>query len=275
MAKEAKKKTTKTADKKETKKVVKKTEKPTAKNSVKTTSKKTVNTPAKKDTKPTAKKTNSKQKDNKNKEQEIKKIIRKLRTNTFLNVIIFILITSFFVVGILVGSEYGRRQMNENDVKDSIEEIEKELENKEGYENTKPIEATYKGYKVVGIIEIPKISIKYPIIDESREETMKYSITRFKGKGANEIGNLTLAGHNNKDGTMFGDIKYLNEGDTLYITDLTGRKLEYEIFKKYTIDPNDISCVESVEEGTREVTLITCTNGHVNRLIFKARELRK
>ena len=267
-AENAKKKTTKVAAKKETKSTTKKVEKKETKKPVSKIEKKEVKQVTKKTT-------NNKQKVNKNKEEEIKKVIRKSKTNTFLNIILFILITSFFVIGILVGSEYGRRQMNESEIKDSVEEIEKELEKKEGYESTKPIEATYKGYKVVGIIEIPKINIKYPIIDKSSEETMKYSITRFKGKGANEIGNLTLAGHNNKDGTMFGDIKYLNEGDTLYITDLTGRKLEYEIFKKYTIDPNDISCVESVEENTREVTLITCTNGHINRLIFKARELRK
>ena len=51
-----------------------------------------------------------------------------------------------------------------------------------------------------------------------------------------------------------------------------GDKVEYIIFDIYTIDPNDVSCVKSVEEGTREITLITCTNGHKNRLITKARE---
>ena len=47
----------------------------------------------------------------------------------------------------------------------------------------------------------------------------------------------------------------------------------YEIFKIYSIDPDDVSCVESVENNTREITLITCTNGHKNRLVTKAREV--
>ena len=60
-------------------------------------------------------------------------------------------------------------------------------------------------------------------------------------------------------------------GDVIKLTDLTNRTIEYEVFKIYSIDPDDVSCVESVEAGTREVTLITCTNGHKNRLIVKAR----
>jgi len=39
------------------------------------------------------------------------------------------------------------------------------------------------------------------------------------------------------------------------------------------VDPDDVSCVESVENGTREITLITCTNGHKNRLVTKARQI--
>lgn len=50
--------------------------------------------------------------------------------------------------------------------------------------------------------------------------------------------------------------------------------IEYEIFKIYSIDPDDVSCVESVENGTREITLITCTNGHKNRLVTKARQIK-
>ena len=40
-----------------------------------------------------------------------------------------------------------------------------------------------------------------------------------------------------------------------------------------SVDPNDVSCLESVNEDTKEVTLITCTNGHLKRLITKAREV--
>ena len=62
-------------------------------------------------------------------------------------------------------------------------------------------------------------------------------------------------------------------GDKIKLTNLKNETVEYEIFKIYSIDPDDVSCVESVENGTREITLITCTNGHKNRLVTKARQI--
>lgn len=117
------------------------------------------------------------------------------------------------------------------------------------------------------------INIKYPIIDHTDEKTMMVSISKFWGPQANEIGNYTVAGHNNRDGTMFGKTKRLQIGDKIKITDLKGETIEYEIFKIYSILPDDVSCVESVKANTREVTLITCTNGHKNRLVTKARQI--
>lgn len=129
------------------------------------------------------------------------------------------------------------------------------------------------GYDVEGIIEIPKIDIKYPIVSTTSDEAMKIAITKFWGEGINGIGNYCMAGHNYKNGTMFGKTKYLNIGDTIKMTDLNLNTLEYKVFKIYTIDPNDVTCIESVEPNTREITLITCTNGHKNRLVIKAREI--
>ena len=100
------------------------------------------------------------------------------------------------------------------------------------------------------------------------------SITKFWGNQINEIGNVTLAGHNNLSGTMFGKTKKLEIGDIIELTDIQNVTLKYEIFDKFVIDPNDISCILPVEENTREVTLITCTNGNKNRLIIKAREVK-
>ena len=102
---------------------------------------------------------------------------------------------------------------------------------------------------------------------------MQVSITKFWGNNVNDVGNFSMAGHNYLDGTMFGKTKKLEIGDSIQMTDLTGKTIEYRIFDKYVIDPNDVTCVNSVEPNTREITLITCTNGRTNRLIIKAREI--
>ena len=189
------------------------------------------------------------------------------------NLIIAVLIVALIVVVAMIVIRYGGNYVNEKEVSASLETIEEELNKEETQQSESLPELEFKGYKIEGIIEIPKINIKYPIIDHTNEETMKVSITKFWGPQANEIGNYTVAGHNNKDGTMFGKTKYLQIGDKIKLTNLKNETIEYEIFKIYSIDPDDVSCVESVENGTREITLITCTNGHKNRLVTKARQI--
>lgn len=189
------------------------------------------------------------------------------------NLIIAVLIVALIVVVAKIVIRYGGNYLNEKEVSASLETIEEELNKEETQQSESLPELEFKGYKIEGIIEIPKINIKYPIIDHTNEETMKVSITKFWGPQANEIGNYTVAGHNNKDGTMFGKTKYLQIGDKIKLTNLKNKIIEYEIFKIYSIDPDDVSCVESVESGTREITLITCTNGHKNRLVTKARQI--
>ena len=189
------------------------------------------------------------------------------------NLIIAVLIVALIVVIAMIVIRYGGNYLNEKEVSASLTTIEEILNSKETEQLESLPELEFKGYKVEGIIEIPKINIKYPIIDHTNEETMKVSLTKFWGPQANEIGNYTVAGHNNKDGTMFGKTKYLQIGDKIRLTNLRNETIEYEIFKIYSIEPDGVQCVESVQSGTREITLITCTNGHKNRLVTKARQV--
>lgn len=180
------------------------------------------------------------------------------------------LILAAIVVGIFVIKKYINIYKNENTAKQTVEHINNKV--KESNEIIKEIDEQIEGHKVVGIIRIPKIDLEYPILETTSKETLSLSITKFWGNKINEIGNVTLAGHNNLNGTMFGKLKKLEEGDVIEVTDIQNVTLNYKVFKKYVIDPNDITVILPEEEGTREITLITCTNGNKNRLIIKARE---
>lgn len=186
------------------------------------------------------------------------------------NILLIILVIVALIVGTMIIIKYGKNHINEKEIDATITEIEEQFQNVQDGEE---IESSYKGYQIEGILEIPKINIKYPILNQTSDEAMKISVTKFWGPEPNEIGNYTIAAHNNRDGTMFGKTKYLEIGDIIKITSLKNYTIEYQVFDIYSIDPNDVSCVESVEKGTREVTLITCTNGHKNRLIVKGREI--
>ena len=112
-----------------------------------------------------------------------------------------------------------------------------EEQNKQSLNNENEVlDVEYKGYKIEGIIEIPEINIKYQIINETNDETMKISVTKFSGPQANEIGNYCVAGHNNRDGRMFGKTSHLKIGDTIKLTNLKNETIEYKIFKIYSID---------------------------------------
>ena len=188
------------------------------------------------------------------------------------NFLLTILIIIAVIVGTMLIIKYGRNYINEKRLKEVVSKIEEQIKTAH---DINQIENTYKGYIIDGIIEIPKIDIKYPIINDTTDEAMKISVTKFWGPDQlNQIGNLSIAGHNNRDGTMFGKTKYLEINDIIKITDLNNCTVEYKIFKIYTVDPNDVSYVDSVDETAREVTLITCTKGHEERLIIKAREIK-
>lgn len=135
------------------------------------------------------------------------------------------------------------------------------------------------GYKVIGIVRIPKIEIEYPILDidtynpEETKEPMKFSIVKYWGGNVNDYGNLSIAGHNNYDGTMFGKTKKLQTDDIVELTDLSDKTIKYKIYDIFVTDPNDVTILETKDENKREVTLITCTNGNKQRLILKAEEV--
>lgn len=186
------------------------------------------------------------------------------------NVILILLIISAIVVGTMIFIKYYNNYLNEEKIVETMAQIEEEFADLEEGES---LQSTYEGYKIEGIIEISKIDIKYPIINETSDQAMKVSVTKFWGPDINEIGNYIIAGHNNRDGTMFGKTKYLEIGDIIKLTNLKNETIQYKIFKIYSVDPNDLSYVESEEPKTKEVTLITCTNGHKQRLITKAREI--
>lgn len=130
----------------------------------------------------------------------------------------------------------------------------------------------YKGFPVAGTIEIPAINLNYPILEDSSKDAIEVSVGIYDGVGLNKVGNTTIAGHNYRDGNFFANNKKLVEGDKIRITDLTGQKVTYSIYKIYTTTPEDSSHLERDTQGKREITLTTCTDDTQSRLIILARE---
>ena len=98
-----------------------------------------------------------------------------------------------------------------------------------------------KVYSTVGIIDIPKINVNYPILSETSDALLKISPCKFWGPEMNEVGNYCIVGHNYRNKKFFSKVPTLEAGDEINLTDLTGRTITYEVYKKYNVDPEDVS----------------------------------
>lgn len=123
---------------------------------------------------------------------------------------------------------------------------------------------------IIGLIEIKKLKIAYPILSEVSDELLRISTCRFYGPMPNEIGNLCIAAHNYNDTRFFSKIHQLNLGDSINIYDLQGNVQEYKVTNKYTITSTDTSCTNQDTNGNKEITLLTCNNITGYRLVVKA-----
>lgn len=192
---------------------------------------------------------------------------------TVYRIILVILVITALVLATFVIKKNIESNKIENNTQAVLQEIKKEsISNPDNIDVIQEIDQEIDGYKVIGIINIPKINIEYPILEKTNKESLKLSITKFWGEKINQKGNVVLAGHNNLNKTMFGKINQLEKGDIIELTDSQMVTVKYQVFDKNVIDPNDITCISPVDENAREVTLITCTNRDKDRLIVKARE---
>lgn len=190
-------------------------------------------------------------------------------------ILFIILCIIAIILLIFIIKKYGVRIENENKNQETLEVFSRIDEN-----NTEKPKIQMEGYDVIGTVKIPKINIEYPIVSietsnpEETKKPMKFAIVKYWGGNVNDFGNLSIAGHNNYDGTMFGKTKKLEIGDEVDLTDLTKTTIKYEIYQKFATNPNDVSVLQTEDKTVREVTLITCTNGNKERLILKAREIK-
>ena len=127
-------------------------------------------------------------------------------------------------------------------------------------------------YDIIGRITIPKIGVDYPIFSETSDALLKISICKFHGGNPNEVGNLCLAGHNYRNSKFFSKVDTLVVGDIIEVTDLSKRKIQYEIYDIHTVDPTDRRDTTQLTNGKKEVTLITCTDDNKQRIIVKCTE---
>lgn len=133
----------------------------------------------------------------------------------------------------------------------------------------------YKGYKVIGIISIPKLKIQYPIFNVDNTATLRVGTAAIYPSNVEETlnisGNAVIAGHNYRNSRMFSKLHTLQNGDSIFITNINGVKLEYKVYNNYTAGANDFDYATRDTRGYIEISLSTCTNDASTRTVVWAR----
>ncbi|SCI16288.1 Sortase (surface protein transpeptidase) [uncultured Clostridium sp.] len=124
------------------------------------------------------------------------------------------------------------------------------------------------GQECVGMIEIPALGLKLPVISEWSDAKLKKAPCRYSGSAY--LKNMIIAGHNYR--THFSGIKRLNPGDSVVFTDADGNVFSYEVTEIETVGGYDI---EKMEDGDWDLTLFTCTNKGKARAAVRCREIEE
>ena len=90
------------------------------------------------------------------------------------------------------------------------------------------------------------------------------------GEFLNEPGGFVISGHNYRGNSIFMyNIRNLESGDKIYITDSSGRELEYTVYEKVrNYGPEDTSIYKKFDGY--HVVLVTCENDGKSRIVVKA-----
>ena len=134
--------------------------------------------------------------------------------------------------------------------------------------STTSAKKTYKGYTVQGTIKIPKISLELPIFEEMGAKSLEIGAQIWyprTGDDLNSPGNTVIAGHNYRNGKLFSNLKKLNIGDKVYITNYKGQTMAYTIYNKFEASSTDTSFYSRDTGGLAEITLQTCTDSSTDQ----------
>lgn len=107
------------------------------------------------------------------------------------------------------------------------------------------------GNLYIGILEIPALELKLPIISEWSDARLDVAPCRYTGSAYQN--NMIIAGHNYKQ--FFGSLSELANGDEVIFTDIDGNRFQYTVS---LVEQLPGTAIEEMEAGDWDLTLFTC-----------------
>ena len=129
-----------------------------------------------------------------------------------------------------------------------------------------PSAVEVEGYTYIGVLEIPALGLRLPVMDDWDYTRLKIAPCRYQGSVGQ--GNLVLLAHNYE--THFGRLRELQPGDEIDFTDTAGHVHRYQVKEGLIVDPAD---VHKVTANGCPLTLFTCTPGGEMRYSVRCTEI--
>ena len=199
------------------------------------------------------------------KDKEVKKNLFTLQFSISILLISTIIIIYIFHLYTINSKENVSKKLTDN------YNISKLYSNTQNYNSINTYIDNGVEYSVIGLIEIPKINVNYPILSEVNDDLLKIAPCKFYGPMPNEYGNLCIAGHNYDNYKFFSKISTLQINDEILIQDTSGNTLKYLVTDNFEVKENEFDKVVHSDNLIKQITLITCNNSNSNRIIIKAK----
>ena len=128
-------------------------------------------------------------------------------------------------------------------------------------------ETEINGNLYVGILDIPDLGLKLPVMRELNYKKLDIAPCVYKGSVYDD--DLIIAAHNFK--THFGRIKDLKKGSPISFTDIEGNVFSYSVIDNLDINGHDGNKME--EDGDWDMTLFTCTYSGAARVTVRCKKI--
>ncbi|MBT2293424.1 class D sortase [Paenibacillus albidus] len=114
------------------------------------------------------------------------------------------------------------------------------------------------GGKVIAVIEIDKINLKLPVLEDATKANMKHAAAHMlETAPIGESGNAAIAAHRARTkGRLFNRLNEVAIGDEITVK-TSGEVYNYEVYDISIVEPTDVSVLDGNNED-KILTLITC-----------------
>lgn len=146
-----------------------------------------------------------------------------------------------------------------------------QIEETEGEVEESTSDKLLKNQKVIGMINVPSIDVKYAIVEGSNRANIAVAIGHMKGTASlGGDGNCVLAGHNGGIyGKFFKNLNKLKNGAEVKVIDEYGDEYVYKVYESFKVKPADVYVTDNMEGQI--LTLITCQDNGKNRLVVRCK----